>query len=53
MITKKGFDMRKDWGIINEHIGSDMIRLYHIGFQIIEKPDIDVGRRNADFAQGF
>lgn len=53
MIAKKGFDMRKDWGIINEHIGSDMLRLFHVGFQIIEKPDIGVGRRNADFAQGF
>ncbi len=53
MIAKKGFDMRKGLGNIDEHVGSDMIRLYHIGFQIIEKPDIDVGRRNADFGQGF
>ncbi len=31
----------------------DMIQLYHTGFQIIEKPDLRAGRRNADFGQGF
>ncbi|MBQ6477812.1 MAG: DUF3990 domain-containing protein [Erysipelotrichaceae bacterium] len=29
------------------------IRLYHTGFQIIEKPDRRAGRKNADFGQGF
>lgn len=29
------------------------VRLYHVGFQKIEKPDIRHGRRNADFGQGF
>ncbi len=27
--------------------------LYHTGFGVIEKPDIRIGRRNADFGQGF
>lgn len=27
--------------------------LFHTGFQIIEKPEVDVGRKNADFGQGF
>ncbi|MBQ7508601.1 MAG: hypothetical protein IJT52_04650 [Spirochaetales bacterium] len=26
-----------------------VIRLYHTGFSIIEKPDIKAGRTNADF----
>lgn len=30
-----------------------ILRLYHTGFQKIEQPDIRVGRRNADFGQGF
>ena len=29
------------------------VRLYHAGFQVIEKPDIHHGRRNADFGQDF
>ena len=29
------------------------MRLYHSGFEIIRKPDIHYGRRNADFGQGF
>jgi len=29
------------------------IKLYHSSFDIIEKPDIHYGRKNADFAQGF
>ena len=29
------------------------VRLYHAGFQVIEKQDIHHGRRNADFGQGF
>ncbi|MBR1409098.1 MAG: DUF3990 domain-containing protein [Clostridia bacterium] len=29
------------------------VRLYHAGFQVIEKPDIHRGRRNADFGWGF
>ena len=27
--------------------------LYHTGFEIIREPDISIGRKNADFAQGF
>ncbi len=27
--------------------------LYHTGFEIITKPDITAGRKNADFGQGF
>ena len=27
--------------------------LYHTGFEIIRKPDITAGRKNADFGQGF
>ena len=27
--------------------------LYHAGFQIIEHPDLKIGRKNADFGQGF
>lgn len=30
-----------------------MILLFHTGFQIIEKPEINAGRTNADFGQGF
>ena len=30
-----------------------MTVLYHTGFQIIEKPDLRIGRKNADFGQGF
>jgi len=29
------------------------ITLYHTGFQKIERPDIHIGRANADFGQGF
>lgn len=29
------------------------IRLFHVGFDIIKKPDIRIGRSNADFGQGF
>ncbi len=28
-------------------------RLYHMGFQVIQTPDIQAGRKNADFGQGF
>ena len=31
----------------------ERILLYHTGFQRIEKPDIHIGRANADFGQGF
>ena len=31
----------------------DDLILYHMGFQIIEKPDVHYGRKNADFGQGF
>ena len=31
----------------------DRVKLYHTGFQRIEKPDIRIGRANADFGQGF
>ena len=27
--------------------------LYHTGFETIRKPDITIGRKNADFGQGF
>ena len=27
--------------------------LFHLGYQVIEKPDIHYGRKNADFGQGF
>lgn len=30
-----------------------VLKLYHTGFDVIEKPDIRIGRRNADFGQGF
>ena len=30
-----------------------MIQLFHTGYQIITSPDITIGRRNADFGQGF
>ena len=30
-----------------------ILHLYHTGFQVIEKPDITIGRKNADFGQGF
>ena len=30
-----------------------MITLYHAGVEVIEKPDIHHGRKNADFGQGF
>lgn len=33
--------------------GMNAVRLYHTGFQVIEKPDIHYGRKNADFGQGF
>ena len=29
------------------------LKLYHMGFDIIEKPDLKIGRKNADFGQGF
>ena len=29
------------------------MKLYHTGFEIIKEPDIDAGRRNADFGKGF
>ncbi|MCR4950426.1 MAG: DUF3990 domain-containing protein [Solobacterium sp.] len=31
----------------------ETLRLYHTGFQVIEKPDLLAGRKNADFGQGF
>lgn len=30
-----------------------MLRLYHAGYEVIEKPDVHYGRKNADFGQGF
>lgn len=30
-----------------------MKELFHTGFQIIREPDINIGRKNADFGQGF
>ena len=30
-----------------------MIILFHTGYNIIEKPDVHYGRKNADFGQGF
>lgn len=32
---------------------NNTIQLFHTGFQIIEVPDIRIGRSNADFGQGF
>ena len=29
------------------------IMVYHVGFEIIRGPDINRGRKNADFGQGF
>ena len=29
------------------------MHLFHTGYQIIEKPDVHYGRKNADFGQGF
>ena len=29
------------------------MHLYHVGFNVIEKPDLLRGRKNADFGQGF
>ena len=29
------------------------MRLYHTGTEIIKEPDITIGRKNADFGQGF
>lgn len=31
----------------------EMLTVYHTGFEEIPKPDLRVGRRNADFGQGF
>lgn len=31
----------------------ETLHLYHTGFQVIEKPDLSAGRKNADFEQGF
>ena len=28
-----------------------IIRLYHMGFQVIDKPDIRIGRANADYRE--
>ena len=30
-----------------------MLRLFHAGYEVIEKPDVHYGRKNADFGQGF
>lgn len=29
------------------------MNLYHVGYNTIEKPDLTIGRKNADFGQGF
>jgi len=29
------------------------MKLYHVGFDIIKEPDINAGRKNADFGKGF
>ena len=29
------------------------MKLYHVGFDIIKEPDLNAGRRNADFGKGF
>ena len=31
----------------------DKMILYHTGFETIKEPDVHLGRRNADFGQGF
>ena len=30
-----------------------MLTLFHAGFSIIKEPDVHIGRKNADFGQGF
>jgi len=32
---------------------SETMKLYHAGFEVIQKPDVHFGRKNADFGQGF
>jgi hypothetical protein len=34
-------------------IGGYCMLLYHTGFDEIKHPDIHIGRKNADFGQGF
>lgn len=34
-------------------LSTERILLFHTGFQIIEKPEVNVGRKNADFGPGF
>jgi len=31
----------------------ETLHLFHTGYQVIENPDIDLGRKNADFGPGF
>lgn len=31
----------------------EKMNVYHTGFAVIEKPDLSIGRKNADFGQGF
>ena len=30
-----------------------VMKLFHTGYQVIDRPDIRIGRKNADFGQGF
>lgn len=30
-----------------------MLTLFHAGFSIVKEPDVSIGRKNADFGQGF
>lgn len=34
-------------------MNTELILLFHTGFQVIEKPEISAGRKNADFGPGF
>ena len=31
----------------------DTVQLFHTGYSVIETPDLKIGRKNADFGQGF
>ena len=51
------FEHLTEW-TVSVHIISygkifDMLKLFHAGFSVIKEPDIHIGRKNADFGQGF
>ncbi len=39
--------------IPNKNDANTILKLFHVGFYIIEDPDIHYGKKNADFGQGF